>query len=134
MCGCGDSPLIEKKSSDAATQGNHQLQHDLVFPVSEIRVHALWKNEGPKIVEESSLIAVLLAPNDSKLAEELDLKLEIVMPEMGCRSYPITVEKKANGFYEASDIYFTMTGYWDVHFQLYQDGVFLEEIKWPLNL
>ena len=54
---------------------------------------------------------------------------------MGHGSFPVTIKKVGEGVYEASEIFFTMPGRWDVHFELYDNqGKIVDESLWPIEL
>ena len=49
------------------------------------------------------------------------------MPGMGHGSSPVRIERVDVGRYFASEIFFIMTGEWDIHFQLKSGSVVVEE-------
>ena len=52
----------------------------------------------------------------------------------GHGSFPVTLEKIADGVFLASEVFFSMPGYWDIHFQVFDGDELKEEVKWGLEL
>jgi len=133
LVGCGDSPFLEEDSGNHQTQVIQGLETGLLFASAGITVKSYWR-DGPNIGDESKLLIVLLGQDGTPLSEDLDLRLKLWMPTMGHGSFPVTLSRLANGVYEAREIFFTMPGYWDIHFQIFQENNLDEEVKWGLNL
>ena len=77
---------------------------------------------------------LLLNSDGSSVSTNNDLRIKLWMPTMGHGSFPVEVRQIAFGVYEVSDIFFTMPGLWDIHFQIYENGNYIEEVKWSLDL
>lgn len=131
---CGDSPFLNDEAPPSESIGKTRaLDSALLFPISRFSVKTFWR-QGPSISTESKLL-ILISNVDgipSSLKESLIIKLW--MPTMGHGSFPVKVTRIGEGVYELSEIYFTMNGIWDIHFQRSNDEEILEEIKWQLKL
>ena len=53
--------------------------------------------------------------------------IHLWMPSMGHGSSPVTMERVDVGRYRAKDVFFIMTGEWDVHYQLKSGSHVVEE-------
>ena len=71
----------------------------------------------PYVGDESKLLIILQASNGMTYKEEISFGVKLWMPGMG-GSFPVTLEKIADGVFLASEVFFTMPGYWDIHFQV----------------
>jgi hypothetical protein len=56
------------------------------------------------------------------------------MESMGHGSSPIVTQKLANGIYQLSEVYFTMTKDWQLYLTLSKGGVVIEKIKFDYYL
>ena len=132
--GCGDSPFLSDESQPVV-RGDHLLDSDLSFAQSEIRIKVFWR-VGPLIGDESQLLLVLHDKNGRPASVKGKLDLMLWMPTMGHGSFPVKVSEIGMGIYEAKDVFFTMPGLWDIHFQIKELGTdqIIEDFKWPLNL
>ena len=132
LLGCGDSPFINKEVSNEV-RGTPSLENELVLPGENIVLKLYW-NEGPRLSDESKLTIILLDDNGRPIDPKNSFKIMLWMPTMGHGSFPVSVKKLSQGVYEAREMFFTMEGNWDVHFQLIDGDKVKDEVKWGLEL
>lgn len=126
---CGDSPFLEDDSTP--TEGVNSTQAlgselNLALTKSQLSFNYYWQT-GPHIGNESKLL-IIISDKDGRPADpEKEFSVMIWMPTMGHGSFPISVSKVQQGIYEAKEIFFTMPGLWDIHFQLLNEGNSLDE-------
>ncbi|RLA62673.1 MAG: hypothetical protein DRQ88_08865 [Epsilonproteobacteria bacterium] len=132
LLGCGDSPFINKETS-GEVRGIPGLENELVFPSQKVILKTYW-NKGPIVSDESKLTIILLDEYGRTIDPPLKLNILLWMPTMGHGSFPVKVKKLSQGVYEAQEIFFTMEGYWDIHFQLMENNKVQDEVKWGLEL
>lgn len=130
---CGDSPFLNSEPSPTEGTENFELQEALSLPKSRIKIKTFWRTQ-PEVMNEGRLLILLFQEKGRPYAKTLDLKVKLWMPSMNHGSMPVTIEKVSNGVYEAREIFFTMPGEWDIHFQHHKDGELFEEVKWGLRL
>lgn len=131
---CGDSPFLNEESPSSEIAGNQNLNSEgLLFNGEQLKIQPFWR-EGPFVLNQSRLLIVVTNLEGVPVSPELELNVMLWMPDMGHGSFPVDVIEIDEGVYEAKEIFFTMPGYWDIHFQLTQREEVLEEVKWPLNL
>ena len=129
---CGDSPFL-----DDLTEDNNKLNplevrtSDLIFKSLEMEGKLFWRN-GPILFDESSLLFIL---TERGIPKNASLKVWLWMPDpsMNHGSWPIQIEKISEGVYELKELFFTMEGRWDIHFEVSKNGV-TEELIWSLDL
>ena|GEM_PF-655190 len=131
LASCGDSPFLEDEEGQEV-QGTNLLSQQLSLN-SGIQISPYWAS-GPTIASESKISFLILDKDSRPINEQLDIRVKLWMPTMGHGSFPVTIKYHGLGLYQATDVFFTMPGYWDIHFQLFENGVFVEELKWPLEL
>jgi len=131
---CGDSPFLNEESPSSEVVGNQNLTSEgLLLNGEQLKIQPFWR-EGPFVLNQSRLLIVVTDLEGVPVTPELELKVMLWMPDMGHGSFPVDVVEIDEGVFEAKEIFFTMPGYWDIHFQLTQSEEVLEEVKWPLNL
>ena len=131
---CGDSPFLNEESPANEVVGNQNLNAEgLPLNGEQLKIQPFWR-EGPFVLNQSRLLIVVTDFEGVPVSPELELKVMLWMPDMGHGSFPVDVVEIDEGVFEAKEIFFTMPGYWDIHFQLTQREEVLEEVKWPLNL
>jgi hypothetical protein len=59
------------------------------------------------------------------------LGVTLWMPSMGHGSAPVTIEKLSDGHYLVSDVYFVMSGDWDIRVQQKQGKTVLDQAIFP---
>jgi hypothetical protein len=148
LTACGDSPLLNKDSSDKDTSEKFQFESSLSFSniraaqsdsrgndisANKYQVQGLWQ-VGPNLENENKILIVISDADGNRTDLPLKLDPYIWMAGMGHGSFPIKVTKVETGLYELSEIFFTMGGYWDFHLDfLFQDSI-IDGVKWPINL
>ncbi|MBT4762297.1 MAG: FixH family protein [Bdellovibrionaceae bacterium] len=139
LWGCGDSPFLNKSKNDdkndkySKNQKIDSSHSEVIFSKSQLKLKKFWRL-GPQISKESKVLLVLTDEDGRPTETAYELKVMLWMPSMGHGSFPIHVENFGEGIYELSEVFFTMEGYWDIHFQLYDKDTLVEEVKWGLNL
>jgi hypothetical protein len=135
LLSCGKSPFLPGDLQPSQKiQGTFQAQTSkLQFVESKFIITPYWKS-GPLIGDESKLLLILTDAQATPVDAPDEFKLMLWMPSMGHGSYPVVVNRLGVGIYEASEVYFTMEGDWDIHFQFWQSGNLSEEVKWSLIL
>jgi len=134
LTACGRSPFTnENYNPSQLVQGQNTLQGALAFPQQGLFIRPFWRN-GPVVGDEGQLLIVVSDKDGHPKNPSGQLSLYLWMPDMGHGSYPVSLKQIAIGVFEASEIYFTMDGLWDIHFQILREGQVLEEIRWPLTL
>jgi hypothetical protein len=132
MSSCGDS-LFSESQVRKMPRGLEGIEGELEFLQSNLSLEIIWR-KGPLVLEESNLIVVLKANDELKSLEKFNLKAKLWMPSMGHGSYPIMVKNLGNGVFDLSEVFFSMEGNWDFQFELYHQDLFLEQIKWPIEI
>lgn len=130
LVGCGESPFLNDEGELRSVQA---VESELYLKDSEVSINTFWQ-EGPYVFDESKILIILQGSNGTTYKEEISFKVKIWMPGMGHGSFPVTLEKIADGVFLASEVFFTMPGYWDIHFQVFDGEALKEEVKWGLEL
>lgn len=131
---CGDSPFTETQTAPDSVRGYQQLASDIFFTTEDINVSVYWRS-GPVVGDECKLLVVMTDRENRPVSPSKRFHLMLWMPTMGHGSFPITVKETSLGVFEATEVFFTMPGYWDLHFQLLDENndVF-DEVKWGMTL
>jgi hypothetical protein len=128
---CGKSPLLKQLSKE---QGSIQAMETLQsFKSTSQNIQLNWIT-SVNTTEEGKAI-VLLTKNgaifdDSNYA----LGAYLWMKSMGHGSSPIVVTKLANGVYQLSELYFSMTGDWQLHLTLNKNSSIIDDIEYGLSI
>jgi hypothetical protein len=131
---CGRSPFTNKDYQPNSTiQSNNTLEGAIVFGQADVVIRPYWR-VGPVVGDECKLLLVLSDKQGHPKNPPNNFSIFLWMPTMGHASYPVTLNRIADGVYEANDIYFTMDGLWQIHFELSDQGRMIEEVKWSLTL
>ncbi len=128
---CGDSPFLEDKENEQI-QGQQGLISENFFNDSKVQLDMHWLEE-PEVGREAKLMIILTDQDNAIIKDDIDIRVMLWMPTMGHGSFPVTVEKVSDGIYKAREVFFTMPGYWDVHFQIFENNVLKEEVLWGLD-
>ncbi|OIQ15732.1 MAG: hypothetical protein BM556_17410 [Bacteriovorax sp. MedPE-SWde] len=131
---CGDSPFLSNEEPSKAISGVSGIssyQGKLFLKDIEIIPRYTKKVE---LYDSNSLNFILINGSGELVDPEYSIKLMLWMPDHGHGSYPIVLTKISKGVYSASEIYFTMPGKWDLHFQLIDEGQIVAEELWPIAL
>ena len=130
---CGKSPFLDDIKNGDNTKGLSTLEGGLHFKDSDYKLDAFWRT-GPLLFDESKILVLVTNKQGSPINFSNEFRTKLWMPGMGHGSYPITVSNIAIGIYELSEVYFTMPGLWDIHFQHFDGDKLIEEVKWSLDL
>lgn len=146
---CGASPFLQDKKSSThktrteniegefnlntqvATRGENNTE--LSPYIQKLRLTAIWQ-VSPSLNEQGRLMVLLSDEAGSRSGTPLEFNAFLWMPTMGHGSFPITITKIDEGIYELTDIFFTMPGVWDIHFELINKTKIIDEVKWELNI
>lgn len=133
--GCGDSPFLKTNSATNTRISKRQSSDKLQLLDGAITINMFWR-EGPKLGGESKLLLVLTDIEGRPYTPPYELFLKLWMPKMSPPhgSAKIRINELSPGVYEASFIYFTMPGYWDLHIQLRKNKNVLMEVLWNITL
>ncbi len=130
---CGDSPFLKDSREDLSTGSSQETSGVVKLESLQLAVKTYWR-EGPLIGDESRSLIVLLNRDNTPVSTDYEVRLKLWMPTMGHGSFPVSLNEISPGVFEARDIFFTMPGYWDIHFQLFRDNNLIEEVTWGLEL
>ena len=132
--GCGESPFInDEKNPGDLVVARPSAESKLTLTKKNLIVHPFFR-VGPSVGDENNLLIIITDKSSKAIDHSLDLRVMLWMPTMGHGSFPVTVTETSSGVFEASEIFFTMPGYWDVHFQIYENNNLIEEVKWGFTL
>tara|TARA_B100000925_G_scaffold57475_2_gene38090 strand:+ start:583 stop:1014 length:432 start_codon:yes stop_codon:yes gene_type:complete len=134
LISCGKSPFLDDPTLDTR-QVQAQSQKEKIFFKSEnLDLHFYFKT--PIVIGEEVTLIILFTNQEGILSSsDLDLNLKLWMPNMGHGSFPTSIHKITDGVYEVREIFFTMPGRWDLHFQLVDtSGKVKEEVLWGMDL
>jgi hypothetical protein len=131
---CGKSPFTETEQPPGKIGGYQPLTSDIFLATEDINVSSYWR-VGPVVGDECKLLVVMTDRENRPVSPSKKFNLMLWMPTMGHGSFPITVKETSTGVFEATELFFTMPGYWDIHFQLLDENndVF-DEVKWGMTL
>lgn len=138
LTACGESPLLNHKMESALgvnIQG--QRAEDFIFKKSNYHFSIDW-TQGPGM-GESKFILRSWSPETGTNQGPFkdfphDLHVYLWMPSMGHGSAPVKIKKLDSGEYEVINVFFIMAGKWDIHFQLKNKEVVIDEVVLPLSL
>lgn len=133
LSSCGDSPFLKDKLSLDSVERVQGISEELFFKNTEVSIKTFWK-QGPFVGDESRMLILFFDKNGLSTSTNLDFRVMLWMPTMGHGSFPITISKISDGIYEANEMFLTMPGYWEIHFQLFENTTLKDEIKWGLEL
>lgn len=112
LSACGKPPYLNK----AQYVENSGVNSSLFFDISNLYLEINWTT--PLNTSDEARAILLVTKNG--IPTNLPMKYDIYlwMPSMGHGSSPITIKEKSVGTYELSDIYFIMSGDWQLRFDL----------------
>ncbi|MFN7729501.1 MAG: hypothetical protein ACK5P7_10130 [Bdellovibrio sp.] len=133
--GCAKPNYAEKKSDQ--NPGVQSLEEcRLKFESQSLCLGWTWETIG-NTTQYGSFILQMAQPTGGALILKdalADLKVVLWMPSMGHGSVPVQIEKLSVGLYRIKNIFFIMPGEWDVHFQLFENGIKVDEATQRLIL
>lgn len=143
---CGDSPFLDKSDPDdisvakkyhstlyLSEVSDHLRRSSSINLDQQIHLKAIWNLE-PQVGPQSALIVTMFNQGGEFIDLPLRFEAYLWMPNMGHGSFPISIKKMGSGFYELSELYFTMPGLWNLHLEFYEDETLVGEILWPIEL
>jgi hypothetical protein len=130
--GCGLSPLLNHVNEDELAKpdsglGRLVFDHELSFASLGASARLKWL-DGPH------------SPNESKLAVEIvgadadSVEVVLWMPEMGHGSADTVVTRAGTTKFEVTDIYFIMSGLWELQVRLKTPDGRKEEAVWSITI
>jgi hypothetical protein len=123
LSGCGDSPLLNHKSANRIGKVLRNSEV-LRFTKLGIDINLAWQSGCPSF-DGCSLQIDLSGP----LPEGSELFGELWMPSMGHGSSPFTIEQIGPSSWVFSDIYFIMSGDWELKIKAKSGGRSQDEIR-----
>ena len=87
--------------------------------------------QGPTAFDESKFI-IIFPERDNKLFNEIEIQL--FMPDMGHGALPVTVKKLDEGIYKISDVYFNMTGLWEIQITTNPNQANMDQFLWNVDV
>lgn len=136
LVGCGKSPFLKttpKAGSTGSQSGKATIYSEISLKNYQINISPFWR-EGPFIGDESKLLIILTNNQNVPIDVTGKLKIKLWMPDMNHGSYPVTIQRVGIGIFEVRDLYFTMEGFWNIHFELFINEQLVEEAKWGITL
>ncbi len=134
LISCGNSPFLDDPTEgilEAQTQGQ---QGKWFFKSEGLNINFYFKT--PILIGEEVKALILFTNNKGILTNpKSNLNLKLWMPNMGHGSFPTSINELSEGVYEVTEIFFTMPGKWNLHFQLLLSNEEIkEEILWGIDL
>lgn len=133
---CGRPPLLKKLSKENGSTGAiTALDSPAGFKTTGQEIKIQWLTAVNTNGECKAI--VILTKNGSIFSDDrFTLGAFLWMKSMGHGSSPIVVTKIAEGIYQLSEMYFTMTGSWQLHVTLNQGNKVIEdkEYDYTINL
>jgi len=128
---CGRSPLqLEKNQNENA--GNVNLEVPKKFSSINQTLEIIWLS--PRNIIEASHFLLITKKNQVAYDLPDNYKIQLWMPSMGHGSSPLLVNKIATGVYDVSEVYFIMSGDWQIKVQLLEGSKTIEEINFNYDI
>jgi hypothetical protein len=113
--------------------GQQSLETNRIFKTTSQSIQLNWLT-GINTTEEGKVV-VLLTKNGALFDEaEVTLNAYLWMKSMGHGSSPIVITKLTTGIYQLSELYFTMTGDWQLHLTLSKNNSIIDEVEFMYDL
>lgn len=124
LLACAKPQYVTPGSLGAPTEGKTDEGCSARFKASNACVTILWQ-KVPNETEYGSFIFTV-KDGTSNLVTDLEqagapLKVVLVMPGMSHPNPPVVLKKLAPGVYQASEVFFLMSGPWEIHFLVGSD-------------
>ena len=130
---CGKSPFLKTPSSEQRVILPQMPEEGLYFENEKLNITHYFSSEIN--IGEEVTVAVVFSDAQGRLKDpKAHFSMKLWMPDMGHGSFPITIKKVSTGIYEARDLFFTMPGYWDIHFELKKEDQVIDEVLWGIDL
>jgi hypothetical protein len=131
LVSCGKSPLLKQISKEQGTIQTMDTQKS--FNTTSQNIQLNWIT-SINTTEEGKAI-VLLTKNGAIFDDSnYSLGAYLWMKSMGHGSSPIVITKLANGVYQLSELYFSMTGDWQLHLTLNKNNSIIDDIEYGLSI
>ena len=131
LTSCGKSPLLKELSKET---GNIQaMESTRSFNTTSQSIQLNWIT-GINTNEEGKAIIILTKNGAFYDDRNYSLGAYLWMKSMGHGSSPIVVTKLTNGVYQLSELYFSMTGDWQLHLTLNKNNSIVEDVEYSYNL
>ncbi|MDO9183178.1 MAG: FixH family protein [Bacteriovorax sp.] len=128
---CGKSPLLKELSKET---GNIQAMESIrSFNTTSQSIQLNWIT-GINTNEEGKAIIILTKNGAVYDDSNYSLGAYLWMKSMGHGSSPIVVTKLTNGVYQLSELYFSMTGDWQLHLTLNKNNLIVEDVEYSYSL
>lgn len=134
LVSCGNSPFLDDPKEGVVRVQTQRQKEKIFFKSEGLNINFYFKT--PVLIGEEVKVLILFTNNEGILtAPESNLNLKLWMPNMGHGSFPTSVYKISEGVYEIKEIFFTMPGRWNLHFQLLLNNEDVkEEVLWAIDL
>lgn len=134
IASCGRPPLLKKLSKENGSPGViTALESQAGFKTTGQEIKIQWLTALNTNGEGKAL--VILSKNGSIFSDDrFTLGAYLWMKSMGHGSSPVVVTKIAEGIYQLSEIYFTMTGSWQLHVTLNQGNKVVEDSEYDYTI
>jgi hypothetical protein len=131
LISCGKSPLLKELPKE--TSNVQALEAQNVFKTTSQKIQITWISPITSIDEGK---AIIILTKDGVVFEDSHFTLGayLWMKNMGHGSSPVVITKLATGVYQLSEIYFSMTGMWQLHLTLNKNKSIIENIEFNYNL
>ncbi len=135
MFGCGVSPILNHVKAKTPKGQISEIERGVLcahfFSHENLCARAEWI-QGPHVGSENQMRIRFWNPksgtHEGPFADPInDVIVQLWMPSMNHGSSPVKVLRESAGVYFATQIFFTMTGDWEVRFQLKQGRTLLEQ-------
>jgi hypothetical protein len=134
LVSCGNSPFLDDPVDDVVQVQAQRQKENLFFKIEDLDIYLYFKT--PILIGEEIKVLLLFTNNEGILTSpKTNLHLKLWMPNMGHGSFPTSVYRVSEGVYEITEIFFTMPGRWNLHFQLLDiNEEIKEEVLWEIDL
>lgn len=128
---CGKSPLLNE--AQAEKKGTDAFEVKTYFKTTGHEISLKWLTDRTTTTEGKALV---ILSKDSTLSEPSDKMLGayLWMGSMGHGSSPIVVSKLGTGIYQLTEMYFTMTGDWQLHLTLNQNSSIQDNVEFKYDV
>ena len=131
---CGKSPFLETPSASDRVIHAQSVKSDLTFETEVLTINTYFRN-SLTVGEEISMLIIMTNEFGVPTSPMSNFKMKLWMPDMGHGSFPVSITNVSAGVFEANEIFFTMPGYWDIHFELHdENNKIVEKVLWGIDL
>lgn len=129
---CGKSPLLTPVEY-GVIKGNHAQEVNLKFNSTSQEITIKWLT-NTNTNEEAKALIILTKNGSITDPDNFNLNAFLWMKSMGHGSSPIVVKKIAPGIYQLEEIYFSMSGDWQLHLTLNSSTTKIEDLEYSMYI